>query len=321
MLAIAVVAAFAVAGGARAARRVIPWLDQRPMRASAHPQLAPACAAGALRAHLFLQGATGSLVGGVNLFNAGSRPCSLLGWPVVSLTGASALATPLQVRHTRRSAVPPDLLADPPGSLRALRSGRSASISLWWSNWCGSAPVAGSPVMPPAGLKLSFASGTSLVMPLAQAPRCDAPTLPSSLSVGPFVPATRRLPASSRLPLRAAIIGPRPVLVKPHLRAFRVHRGELLHYQIALTNTARRPFRFTGSSCPLYIEEVVPAPEQVYVLNCRPAKTITAGTTLVFEMQLHIRRNAPLGNTGLSWELAPKTSQPPFATAAVWVEP
>ncbi len=74
--------------------------------------------------------------------------------------------------------------------------------------------------------------------------------------------------------------------------------------------------RFAGSSCPVYIEQIEAGPEQVYVLNCRPADTIAAGATVVFAMQLRILATAPTENS-LTWELAPKTYQPPFTGAAV----
>jgi hypothetical protein len=274
-----------------------------------------------LRAQLFLQGATGSLVGGVNLLNAGSAPCSLLGRPTVSFTGAAASVTPVRVKKLTRSPAPPDVLADPLGSLRALAPGKSVSVLLWWSNWCGpgSTPTGSSSGTPPDELKLTLASGASVLVPLSQAPRCDAPQQPSVLSVGPFAPTERHLPASSRLPLRVAIVGVRPVQVKPGLRGFLVHRGELFGYVVAVTNTGKRAFRFAGSTCPLYIEQLDPGPQQVYVLNCRPAGTVAAGASVLFAMELRIPAGARFGNTGLSWELAPRTSLAPFASAAVWV--
>jgi hypothetical protein len=112
----------AAAQAAVGAPPVIPWLDQRPHRASAHPPLAAPCRAGRLHAHLFLQGATGSLLGGVELTNAGHAPCSLLGWPQLSFTGAAA-STRWQIKRLARSSQPPDVIADPPGSLRALAPG------------------------------------------------------------------------------------------------------------------------------------------------------------------------------------------------------
>jgi len=60
------VVALALAPAAWAsAQPVVPWLNERPAKGSASPPLAPACKAHDLRASLFLQGATGSLAGGV----------------------------------------------------------------------------------------------------------------------------------------------------------------------------------------------------------------------------------------------------------------
>jgi hypothetical protein len=309
----------AAAQAAAGAPPVIPWLDQRPHRASAHPPLAAACRAGRLHAHLFLQGATGSLVGGVELTNAGHAPCSLLGWPRLSFTGAAA-STRWKIRRLARSPQPPDVLADPPGSLRALAPGKTASVSLFWSNWCEPGnPGGGNLSTPPDGLRVAFASRTSLVVPLAHAPRCDGPQAPSILSASPFTPSARTLGPSSRLPLRVTIVGPRPVQVKPGLRAFRVRRGELLHYRVALTNTGKTSFRFAHTSCPTYIEQMLPAPTQPYVLNCRPVTEIAPGRRVLFQMQIPIPASTRLGNNSLTWELAPKTYEAPFAPAALWV--
>ena len=291
-----------------AAGGAIPWLPQHPVKATAHPPLAPDCRAGELRAHLFLQGATGSLIGGIALRNAGSAPCSLVGPPQVSFAGAAAARS--QIKHLGRSPQPPDVLADPPGSLRALAPGKSAGVNLIWSNWCGP---------PPAGFAIGLGGGTTLVVPVAQAPRCDAPQSPSLLSVAPFTPATRHLPASSRLPLRVSIVGPRPVVVKPGVRAFRIHRGELLHFRVALTNTGKMSFRFAPSSCPVYIEQLDARNAGPYVLNCRPASLIAPHQTVLFEMQIPIPSTTRLGLNNVTWELAPKTFDAPFAPADVWV--
>jgi hypothetical protein len=310
---------FAVAS-ARDAAPTIPWLDQRPVKASAHPPLAAPCRADRLHAHLFLQGATGSLVGGVDLTNAGRSTCSLLGWPKLSFTGSTAAATRVRIKRLARSPQPLDVLADPPGSLRALAPGKSASVSLFWSNWCGPGnPCGGNTSTPPGGLRIAFRSHTNLVVPLAQAPRCDAPQAPSLVSVAPFTPTPRRLPARSHLPLRVTIVGPRPVEVKPGLRAFRVRRGELLHYRIALTNTTSKPFRFARTSCPTYIEQIIPAAPQPYVLNCRGVTEIAPHRSVLFAMQIPIPNNARLGNNSLTWELAPRTYEAPFGPAALWV--
>ena len=301
---------------------VVPWLPLRPAKARANPPPAPPCRASELRASLFLQGATGSLVGGVDFRNAGPSSCALVGHPTVAFVGAAAAQERWQVQLLAASPAPPDVLADPPGSLRALAPGKSASVALFWSNWCGpGAAPTGSPGTPPDALSFGLGSGTMVVVPLTRAPRCDAPQDPSTLSVGPFAPTERHLPESSRLPLRVAIVGDRPVRIKPGLRAFRVHRGAQLRYDVAMTNTSAKPFRFASTSCPSYIEQFASEPGQVYVLNCRPVHTIAAGQTVLFAMQLRLPADARLGNNSLTWELAPKTYDAPFAPAALWVVP
>jgi hypothetical protein len=300
----------AVAG----APRVIPWLDAHPPRAPANPPLALPCRTSALRAQLALQGATGSLVGGVELTNAGRASCSLVGWPQASLTGPGARSARWRVRRLAASPEPPDTLVDPPGSLRALARGKIARVALFWSNWCGTPP--------PLGLRLGLPGGTSVVVSLRTAPRCDDAQAPSTLSVAAFAPAAHRLPPSSRLSLHAEIVGVRPLPVKRGLRAFRVARRRTLRYLVALTNTGTRVFRFARSSCPAYVQQLVPSVSpQAYVLNCRPAAPVEPGLTLRFEMLMRIPADAQLGNGGLSWELAPRTYEPPFATAAVVVTP
>jgi hypothetical protein len=309
--AVATLVSVALAGSTSAAPApVIPWLDKHPVRASVHPPLAPSCRAQDLRAKLFLQGATGSLVGGVRLTNGGRSACSLLGRPQIVFTGAAASSTTWHVKKLARSPEPPDVLADPPGSLRALQPGKSAGVALFWSNWCGARPD---------GIDIVLANGTDLVIPVAQTPRCDAKQAPSILSVTPFAPTERRLPRSSRLPLRVAIVGARPVLVKPGLRAFRVHRGELLHYRVALTNTGRTRFRFGTSSCPVYLQQLLPSRAEPFVLNCHALGAIPPRQTAQFEMQIRIPASLRLGNNSLTWELAPRTFEAPFAPAAVWV--
>jgi hypothetical protein len=319
---VALVLLFSAGVASAGSSPVVPWLDVRPAKAPANPPLARPCRARNLHAHLFLQGATGSLVGGVELLNAGTSSCSLLGWPTVSFTGAAAAAERWQVKKLAASPAPPDVVADPPGSLRALRPGKSASVALFWSNWCGpGATPTGASGAPPNAVALGLTSGTTIAVPLAHAPRCDAPQDPSTISVGPFAPSTRHLPQSSRLPLRVAIVGTRTVQVKPGLRAFRVHRSERFTYDVAITNRGVNTFRFAASSCPTYLEQFGPAPAQAYVLNCRPVVSIAPRRTVVFEMQLTIAADARLGNTSLTWQLAPKTYEAPFTPAALWVAP
>jgi hypothetical protein len=98
---------------------------------------------------------------------------------------------------------------------------------------------------------------------------------------------------------------------------FRVPAGRPFHYEVALRNVSKRPFRF--NTCPTYVEGVASTLRgERHVLNCGPAGTLAPGERALFEMVLHIPADAPAGNNGLSWELGEKTYQPsPFASAEI----
>lgn len=306
---------------ASAGVRVIPWIPLRPRTATAAaPPLARPCRATHLRSRLLLQGAGGALVGGVVLANRGPSRCSLLGRPTVRLVGRAAVAPRWRVVPTPAAPAAPETTRDPVSSLRALRPGKAAWLALHWSNWCGprSAPASETLRPPDALVVILPQGGGEIRLPLAGAPRCDAPAAPSTLGVAPFVPRERTLPRGSRLPLHASIVGVPPresKLTPPRLRA---RAGGLLRYEVALTNVSRRPFRFRG--CPVYVQQLVPrGPRELYVLNCRPIATLAPGERAVFAMVLRVPASAPVGPNGLAWQLAPKTYLPAFATARVLV--
>jgi hypothetical protein len=153
-------------------------------------------------------------------------------------------------------------------------------------------------------------------MRLREAPRCDAPQAPSLLAVTPFVRLGRYLPESSRLPLRASIVGVPRRDSKRNPPALRARRGAFLHFSVALTNVSRRRFRF--KSCPVYVEQLSRGVE-LYVLNCRPMGVLRPRARAIFVMALRVPKNTRLGPTGLFWELAPRTYLPPTAVARVAV--
>jgi hypothetical protein len=134
--------------------------------------------------------------------------------------------------------------------------------------------------------------------------------------VTPFVRLGRYLPETSRLPLRASIVGVPSRDSKRKPPALRARRGALFHFSVALTNVSPRPFRFR--SCPIYAEQLAGKAE-LYVLNCRPMPTLRPGARAIFAMAIRVPRNARLGPTGLFWELAPRTSLPPTTDARVAV--
>jgi hypothetical protein len=297
---------------------VVPWTSTPPPRAPAHPSLAAPCLASQLRPHVFLQGATGSLAGGIELTNVSTGACSLVGTPRVSFAGATSKWRPGP--PPKDALTPRDALADPVGSLRALAPGKTADVGLWWSNWCGHGHVAtGNPGRPPSALLLGLGHGTTLALRLIRAPRCDDPSAPSVLSVGAYTPVLPQLPRSSELPLRATIAGGRRLVVKGVTRAaLRARPGATLAYTVVLTNRSGRPFRFAGR-CPSYVESVATAAPAAFVLNCSGVGEIAPHGSVRFAMRVHVPAADKSGLWLLTWSLAPHSWNAPTASMLVVV--
>ena len=260
-------------GGSKS-EKVIPWIADRPnlTRIASRP-LARACRSSDLHASLFLQGATGSLVGGVTLRQIGRTPCALVGQPSVRFAGKAARRTRWRI-HTMHvlGGVDPSAIVLPRSSLRSMRPDEEAFVQMVWSNWCGpdSQPASG-PGPAPRAIVLSLPRGGGEFRLRTQdrpiAPRCDVPGWPSNLGVTVFLPAEHYPPDSTHLPLLATIVG-----VERRQRKevrFRVKAGRLFHYRVALKNVSRQPFQF--KSCPVYVEGLAAnTREERHVLNCRP---------------------------------------------------
>jgi Domain of unknown function (DUF4232) len=291
---------------------VIPWIPAVPP-APPVPPVAPACRAAQLAAHLGLQGATGSSVGGILLRNVGVRPCSLLGTVQVSVVGGM---DPAGVQVSAAPGKAPPEPGVPMPSVRAIRHGEHAFVEIWWSNWCGD---------PPTRLAATLPSGDRIVLgPIPLVPRCDVPDAPSTVSVSRPEPWIAGAPASTRLPLSAEIVERQRVGPKV-IPLVRGGRGGVAVYHVAVTNTSRRPFRF-GSRCPTYVEEAgwdprrnVPLQVELHVLNCAPVRLLAPGERVVFEMRIRVPGRLPLGSQPLTWELAPATYEPPFAGGVLQV--
>jgi hypothetical protein len=297
---------------------VIPWVNERPPSVP-EPPLAKPCQADGLRTSLFLQGATGSLVGGVTVRNATATKCSLRGRVHVHFVGASAEATRWETVAGPALARDPSAVYDRGSSLRALGPGRPAYVPLQWRNWCPPGTAETSVGAPPEILIVDLPRRRgSLHLPLSGAPRCDSPPDPSVLVVGRLTRRGRYLPQSSRLPLRASIAAPLVGDRPKKLPTLRVRRGDTLSYTATLTNASRRPYRF--GRCPFYMETLAPGgPVASFVLNCRLVGTLRPGDTARFAMQIRVPRATPIGAHGLSWVLAPTTYLPSFAAVRVLV--
>lgn len=139
---------------------------------------APSCSAGSLTGSAALQGATGSLLGGLEVTNIGRRACLLPDRPVVRLLWGGRILT------VRR--VPLSVQATP---LRLLKPGATAFARLQWRNWCGETPWGDALFRPRLLVSLAPGRGTLRVelREPVRAPRCELPLVPSTLAVGRFV--------------------------------------------------------------------------------------------------------------------------------------
>jgi Protein of unknown function (DUF4232) len=135
-----------------------------------------ACTARSLYATAALQGATGSMAGGIRVRNRGKETCRLGGRPAVILrasTGATFVARQVRGRVT-----------SPFEAVQVLKRGESAFAFVLWRNWCGRWPSSGSQ---PLVLDVTLTSGARLRVPFRTwRPRCDSPDSPPMLIVSPF---------------------------------------------------------------------------------------------------------------------------------------
>lgn len=304
----------------------IRWLPTRPNLGPAHPPLAPACAASQLKASLFLQGASMSLVGGITIVNRGARPCALVGRPKLSFSGATAKWR--ETRYHAQNVLPLgfDPLAPPAGSLRALAPGEHVQVNLWWSNWCGRGSNPGGDSGRPARAMVLTAPGggrIALHNGLRRsffAPVCNGgPGSSSVLQATNFAPFVPQGPPSSALPLKASIVSGGPVTIKGKTLTqptFVARPGSWLFFTIVLTNRSAKPFRF-GRTCPAYTEDwggLVRA--QAYVLNCRTVGSIAPRQSVRFAMRIRVPKLS-LDAPAFGWTLAPHTYDAPSAMAVV----
>lgn len=311
----------ALSAGTGGGRGTIPWLPTRPNLGPANPTLAAPCKASQLRAALFLQGDVGTLTGGISVTNRSSRSCALVERPRLSFAGATA-----KWRVTRSDLPALDLgdpLAPPPGSLRALAPGRSASVSLNWSNWCGrgSNEADSSPGQAPAAIVLVAPGGGRIPLHNGpggggeSAPPCDNGAWASTLSAGRFAPYIPQLGPSSELPLNVRIVPEARFAIhngygRVRVEGLAAHRGSWLSYTVVLTNRSRRPFEF-ARSCPAYTEGFGVVPQQAYILNCRGVGSIAPHASVRVAMRVRVPQNLNPVLPTLWWTLAPHTWKPP----------
>jgi len=288
----------------------VPWVASTP------PQLARrAPATGACRSSdLEVPGQVkfiARLQGGIALVtirNTGKRACRLTGRPGVSFVKRGG---PVQVQRP----IPPTPsnfpeVTYPASSLRALRPGEAAAVTVSWQNWCDPV-VKGVPHVPPSALRIVLPRGRGhLDADYNAVPPCLDPKLPSTIGVSRFQPS---LVPGGRFFSDAFLQGSVPG------QPVHGRRGGLLRFRVVLRNRSRTTATF--EHCPAYIEQLAPSGRvEAHQLNCAAAKPIEPGNSVAFAMRIRVPRNAPLGANGLFWELDPFGSHNPQLHARVAID-
>jgi hypothetical protein len=157
-----------------------------PPPTSPPPAAVTACTGSQLRAVGSMQGAAGSLEGGVSFTNFSDRTCTVQGRPgLVLLDQNHHLVTGYTL-----SSSPPGWKANaspkPAGwPVVKLRPGASAMVRIRWSNWCPQGRAA--PLWRFPGLG---GGSVDVVNGMEMAPPCNGPGQPATIEEGPFEAAT-----------------------------------------------------------------------------------------------------------------------------------
>jgi hypothetical protein len=288
----------------------VPWVASTP------PQLAPRTPAkrACRSSELTIPGQVkfiARLQGGIALAtirNRGNHTCRLTGRPHVRFVKRGG---PTQVQRP----IPPTPsnfpeVAYPESSLRALRPGESAAVTITWTNWCDPV-VQGVPHVPPSALRIVLPGDRGhLDADYNAVPPCLDPNLPSTIGVSRFQPT---LVPGGRFFSNAFLRGSVPD------QPVHGRRGRLLRFRVVLKNISHTTATF--EHCPAYIAQLAPAGKvEAHQLNCAAAKPIAPGKSRAFAMRVRIPRNAPLGANGLFWMLDPLGSRNPQLHAKVTIE-
>jgi hypothetical protein len=192
--AVVAVVVLALGGGAVGALQIVDRAGRvepgatGPTATSAAPSSAiSSCTTGQLRVDASLEGAMGSVLGGILVSNYSSTKCTLTGYPSVALVGAdlATITSGYEVRRTEPQWKADHLAKPARWPVVTLRPGAAASVRFQWSNWCGS----GSDASPFLKIRIP-GSGRAPVNGMdGVQPPCNGRGVPSTISIGPFEPA------------------------------------------------------------------------------------------------------------------------------------
>jgi hypothetical protein len=285
---------------------VVAWSSAMPLAyetptPTSVPSAAP-CTADQLGVAAYAGGATGSMAGGINVWNTGPAPCLISGRPLITILNKSG--EPLLLDE---GPMPSDsasqVVLSAGGSSPAPEKGASVGTGgaeFFWSNWCGRAldlPLAVVVTLPDGSV---IRSGRTI----DGVPRCDAPKSPSSLTVGNFSP----IPAPD--PTDPPILGIEALQVALETPDHATP-GHSLQYVAILRNPTSEPISL--DPCPAYLERLNARGGPVvadYLLNCSAQPFIDAGQSVRFAMVLDIPASlAADPDAALVWSLDPWFSE------------
>jgi hypothetical protein len=277
---------------------VVPWIDRTrrlPRRPSPWARQGAASAEPCTGVDLgdgsvFMQGATGSMLGGVRLRDTTGHDCTLRGIPTLRLVarGGAVISTRL-VRSGNGLWGQPRW---PHYPIVSLRPNGQAVVDFAWRNYCGRSRL--------GSVRLAWRDG-ALTEPVTNrgAPECDLKSARSSLSVGRFQPDERAAPPPrAELPLRVDITA--PAVARPGRRV--IYRVTLVNYSAHTVSLRRCPTYWQGLSTDA---RTVTTVRRALVLNCRPTPTIPAGGHVTYAMEWVVPANSPTGPNALDWVFEP----------------
>jgi Domain of unknown function (DUF4232) len=242
-------------------------------------------------------GATGHVIYSIALANHSSTPCSIGGFPTLSLVSNGGTVVPLQESNDPGGIVGNGGREIPSGVLPANQSvpvshqaGPYAYVLFEWY-YCGGTPPS------VVAVDLALPGGrTSARVPLlgqdlASGPsRCDVPSQGRQLLVGPIQP-----PSAAQFPnqisqWQVAIQAPDQFVA-----------GRTVAYTVTLTNVSGAPIAL--DTCPTYDEGFTPDRLVGYQLNCGPVGTVQAGASVTFAMRFTVPAKTPAGPEKFQWAL------------------
>jgi len=153
--------------------------------AAASPPPPGVCPTRSLSASGSWQGATGSMLGAIDLANLGRRTCALRGYATITLQNQAGRVLRVTVTPVGQHLLPPAVKRPPLVTLPPQQQ-PGAVVPLQWFNWCGPAPGNISVTLTLPGRGRLAVHPISLVGGFHGVARCDEPRRASRLSVGPI---------------------------------------------------------------------------------------------------------------------------------------